>query len=185
MPAASEKARACLLSVFLGMISCNAPGTRPVSEDRQAQFEEQKHVIEPVALTVDEVLNWRRRFADLLGKNKDAVAARYGDPEPSEGQNTLTYSGSDKTFGRGVTFGIVNSRVEMVKIFAKHGDSLDVVNVVKRASAFTFETGTYRDSTKAYFVALTHDKRNAIQFSVSDSGVEFTSVIFTAGQREK
>jgi hypothetical protein len=80
---------------------------------------------------------------------------------------------------RATTFIIGGSKVTGIKMYRKQSDSLNVEEVIKRGTMFTFETGTFRDTTKNYFLATTKDGRNAIQFLISDSGVSLEVLVQT------
>jgi hypothetical protein len=66
----------------------------------------------------------------------------------------------------------------MVKVFAGKGESLDPMEIFKKAAMFTFSTGTYEDVLKDYFAAETKGERNVFQFDVSETGVKFRAMIF-------
>jgi hypothetical protein len=153
----------CLLAV-----SCNSAKT---STSKTAQTPN---------LTVDEVLRWKATHGgDLLGKDKDAVIARYGAPDPTSTETEMEYTAkASKALNRSTTFAVDGSKVSLIKVFVKEGDFLNVEEVIKKATLFTFETGTFTDTTMNYFSATTKDGRNVIQFVISDSGVSLRAVMF-------
>lgn len=173
-----------LLLITFSLAGCSAPTSR---KDSAPQPKAQAGP----PLTVEAVLQWRSKYGDLLGKNRDAAIARYGEPDPHESDAVkLSYYSSEKTDGRGIMFMIdsqtigetviSDSTIKAVKVFPKEGDQLDVLEVIKKAHLFDFSTGVFRDSARQYFTAETKDKRNAIQFHVSESGVSLAAVIFSS-----
>jgi hypothetical protein len=67
---------------------------------------------------------------NLLGKNKNAVVARYGVPDPtSTEEGLLNYR---KALDRPICFEVSGSKVLVLKVFQKDGDSLNVEEVIKR-----------------------------------------------------
>lgn len=136
-------------------------------------------------------MDWRKQYADLLGRTKDAVIERHGEPNEVDEDGFLHYDSSDKTSKRELSFWLhpKSSRIEVVKVDADPwNDSLDVRDVIKNASRFTFGTGTFRDSTRQFFTATTLDERATLEFLIlpqaktPDDQVKFSSVIFENGK---
>jgi hypothetical protein len=136
------------------------------------------------ALSVDGVLAWRATYGDLLGKPREAVIERFGTARKSDGDSdsALSWDSSPKTGNRSVTVffesAASGSTVQAVKVFAGLTESLDAIEILKKAPLFEFETGTYKDALIQYFVAKAKDGRNAFQFNVSDAGVKFNGIVF-------
>lgn len=134
-------------------------------------------------LSVDGALAWRNTYGDLLGKPREAVIERFGTPNRNEDGNSLEWDRSEKTDDRGLTifFDSVaqkGSIAQGVKVFSRPAESLDALEILKRAQMFEFTTGTYEDTVLNYFTATTKDGRNAFQFDVHESGVYFRAMIF-------
>jgi hypothetical protein len=133
------------------------------------------------SLSIDALLAWRAVYGDLLGKPREAVLERFGSPESEEGR-ALSWEPSARTKGRSVSvlFGTTekSGTVKLVKVFAGTTESLDPMEILKKAPMFTFGTGTYRDALTSYFTAQTKDERNAFQFDVAEAGVRFRSMMF-------
>jgi hypothetical protein len=134
-----------------------------------------------VSLSIDTLLAWRAVYGDLLGKPREAVLERFGSPESEEGR-ALSWEPSVRTKGRAVSVvfdtAAKTGTARAVKVFAGTAESLDPMEVLKKASMFTFSTGTYKDALTNYFIAQTKDERNAFQFDVAEAGVKFRSMMF-------
>jgi hypothetical protein len=166
------------LSVFCYLIAvgCNV-SKAPHAADLKSSFSTKTAIRHD--LTVDEVLNWRASHGgDLLGKDKDAVTSRYGVPDPTSTGTRMEYTAEVKALDRATWFLINGAKVAAIKVHRKEGDFLNVEEVIKKATLFTFDTGTFHDTTSNYFTATTKDGRNIIQFVVSDSGVSLAAVMY-------
>lgn len=148
--------------------------SRPISQPSQGKTAASKVRI----MDLQEVFVWRTVFADLLGKSKDAVVERFGDPASST-PDTLEYTPSLKSLSHGLLLNIRSGKVIMVKVYSLESDELPVTDIIKRAPLFTFESGTFEDSPRNYFLATTKDGRNAFQFEVSDTSIHFAAAMFT------
>jgi hypothetical protein len=121
----------------------------------------------------------------LLGKPREAVIERFGTPLEADGRNgsSLSWDEAPKTGNRPlmVYFDSANkdSIVNGVKVGPHQGERLDVMEVLKKAPMFTFDTGTYTDHLLNYFTAYTKDGRNGFQFDVTERGAKFRFVILT------
>lgn len=167
-----------ILSVVLGFLSLFLSA-------RPARGGPAKVTTAPLlALSVDGVLAWRGTYGDLLGKPREAVIERFGTARKSDGDSdsTLSWDSSPRTRNRSVTVFFESaangSTVQAVKVFAALSESLDAIEILKKAPMFEFETGTYKDALVQYFVAKSKDGRNAFQFNVSDAGVKFNGIVF-------
>ncbi|MEK7992757.1 MAG: hypothetical protein AAB403_03030 [Planctomycetota bacterium] len=134
-------------------------------------------------LSVDNALGWRATYGDLLGKPREAVIERFGSAAEDETNNGLSWDPSPKTHDRHVTVGFNSkdkgSGAAVVKVFARPTESLDPMEVLRKAPMFKFETGTYKDSLVNYFTAETKDGRNIFQFDVAETGVKFRAMLFS------
>ena len=137
-------------------------------------------------LSLEDVLHWRDKYADLLGKSKDAVVERYGKPTSEEplssgiDETMMWYEPSSKTEWRPLYVCLNNplNQVTHVKIEAKDTDELDVLEVIRNGLLFDFGSGTFQDSAKSYFLAKTKDGRNAIQFDITSPRLKLAAVTF-------
>jgi hypothetical protein len=167
----------CSVLLCLFAVSCNSPKTSTPNTVSAGASSSPK--TPRPELTVDDVLGWRSNHGgDLLGKDKDAVIARYGEPDPTSTGSRLEYTATGKALDRSTNFLIESSKVSAIKVYSKEGDSLNVEEVIKKATLFTFKTGTFADSTSSYFAATTKDDRNIIQFLISDSDVSLSAVVY-------
>jgi hypothetical protein len=173
-----------LMLIALGACG-SAPGTRlgggmPSSASGTATASSKPSL---TALSVGDVLAWRGIYRDLLGKPREAVIERFGPPNEDQNSNSLSWQPSQKTADRQVSVlfdsAVKGGVAQAVKAFARPTESLDPMEVLKKAPMFKFETGTYTDSLLNYFVAQTKDERNAFQFDVAESGVKFRAMVFT------
>lgn len=150
----------------------SASATRPVSSKPSLS-----------GLSVDDVLGWRDTYGDLLGKPREAAIERFGPAEEDEGTNSLRWGPSPKTGDRSVRVLFLSAQkgaiVEGVKVYARPTESLDPIEILKRAPMFEFSSGTYTDTLVNYFTAKTKDGRNIFQFDVAEGGVKFCAMAFT------
>jgi hypothetical protein len=133
------------------------------------------------ALSVDGVLAWRGAYGDLLGKPREAVIERFGTPQKEDG-GRLSWDEAPKTGNRPLMVlfdsGNKDGIVQGMKVGTRPTEHLDIMEVLRRAPMFTFDTGTYTDALLNYFTASTKDGRNAFQFDVTERGAKFRYVIF-------
>lgn len=138
------------------------------------------------SMTLDDVLAWRAKYADLLGKPKETAIERYGKPTVEE-EELLAWKNGLRTDGRQimVLFKSVGTKTEiiMVKVFAKDDEVLDPMEILKKAYQFQFDTGTYEDSIKNFLVAQTKDGRNSFQFDICDNQVRFRAMMFSKSNK--
>lgn len=133
-------------------------------------------------LSLGVVLGWREKYGDLIGKSRDAVVERFGIPQKDEGA-ILSWQAAPRTGDRYLRVGLDSSgKVGVVLVGARPSERLDVMDVLRKATMFSFSTGTYTDSVLSYFVAETRDGRNGLRFMVTQKGVFFDSALFTNGQ---
>jgi hypothetical protein len=163
-----------LLSIALAILLTVVPWIPRLWAQRAAQ-------VSTVSLTVDAVLDWRDTYGDLIGKPRDAVLERFGAPTKEDGQS-LSWNRSPRTGDRNVLAALnTNSKdgiVQLLKVFARPSECLDPIEILKKASLFEFNTGTYTDTLLNYFAATTKDERNVLQFTASESAVRFRAVMF-------
>jgi hypothetical protein len=130
---------------------------------------------------VEGCLAWRNTYGDLLGKPREAVIERFGLPQ-KEYAASLSWDSSSKTGDRDVTFVFDSAMKSSVaggeRVYARRNESLGVLEVLKKAPMFKFDTGTYTDALPNYFTASTIDGRNIFQFDVADGDVRFRSMMF-------
>jgi hypothetical protein len=71
-----------------------------------------------------------------------------------------------------------------VEVFPRPGETLDVMELLKKAPLFIFETGTYGDPPENFMAVETRDGRARFLFDVGEIGVFFQAVVFsrTAGK---
>src|SRR5262245_21632874 len=176
--------------LFVAPISCGR-GTSPVTaqptRSQASQPPKNPVSVKSTHLTLNDALGWRWKYADLLGKPKDAAVERYGSPTGNEGEDTLNWDASERTGGRSVSLVVDRekpNRVYAVKVYTRPEESLDPLEVLKKAPLFTFKTGTYTDTTTAYFAVTTHDERNCVQFDLENEAVVFRRMIFMDGKRD-
>lgn len=152
----------------------------------QAHHKTQTAVSSPMVhrLSVDEILSvWRDRYGDFVGKSKQLAIERYGPPDVTDGPE-LRWNGSAKTSGRPVWIlasGTEESAtVVFVRVFPKPSrEYLRVDDILKKAELFDFSSGTFNNSTTAYFKAMTKNGANEFTFSVDRTyGLSFESVFF-------
>ncbi len=133
------------------------------------------------SLAVDDVLAWRNTYGGLLGKSRDVAIERFGPPEKEEGLN-LEWNESPRTGMRWLKLAYAPLGRKPVLVVVKAGvrpeETLDVMDVLKKATQFTFEAGIYSDSTESYFEATTKDGRNRLQFDVTERGPQLAYVMF-------
>lgn len=130
------------------------------------------------AIGVDEVLEWRRLHASAISQTQQEVVTRYGEPDVKFPDNSWHYLASDRTLNRELVLGFNGQRVWLVKVFTRPGDVVSLTDVIAKGPLFKYESGNYRDSTRAWFKASTQDGRNEIQFTIDGSTVEFASAMF-------
>lgn len=104
----------------------------------------------PSALTVDDLLAWRGVYGDLLGKPRQAAIERFGisqDEAHDQDVDHITWKPSPRTGDRQVTvlfwLRAGDDVVKGVKVFPRPNESLDAMEVLKKAPMFKFGTGTY------------------------------------------
>ena len=133
-------------------------------------------------LDIDTVLGWRHTYGDLIGKPKEAAVERYGQADGEEGEDTLQWNASTKTDNRNVVVVLADdakaATITAVKVYARPGESLEPIEVIRRATLFNFDSGTYKDTSTDYFMARTKDNRNAYQFDIKDGIVTFRRMLF-------
>lgn len=138
-------------------------------------------------LSLNEVFGWRKEYADLLGKPKEAAVERYGRDFKAEDQVVLKWGASERTGKRTVYLVVAspgqNANVTSVKVFARDGEQIEPLDILRKSSLLNFDTGTYRDSSTNYLVCTTKDKRNSVQFDVTDNQVTFRAVMFVNPKR--
>lgn len=114
-----------------------------------------------ISLSLEDVLAWRATYGDLLGKPREAVVERFGEPQREEG-SALDWDAAPKTANRWLIVGFdsadKHSLVQAVRVGSRSAEQLDVVEILKKAPMFTFETGTYRDAVRA--TSLPRQKTN-------------------------
>jgi hypothetical protein len=140
-------------------------------------------------LTLNEVLAWKDIYGDLVGKNRDVAIERYGpayQAEASSGSVLLHWDASHKTAGREVQVLVSTSDPPDV-IFAAHvypraDETLDVMEILRKAPLFEFESGVFSNSTDGHFSAKKRQAGNethtAIQFLVKEQGLVLERVYF-------
>ena len=174
-----------LWSVILTLLSLALAGPGAVRDIRVARSARGTTTALSIAnisaLSVDGVLAWRGIYGDLLGKPREAVIERFGAPQRENGAS-LDWNEAPRTGNRPlmVFFDSANkdSSVLGVKVGTLPTERLDVMEVLRKAPMFTFDTGTYTDALLNYFTASTKDGRNAFQFDVTERGAKFRYVIF-------
>jgi hypothetical protein len=171
-----------VISLILGMAGIALGGLSLIKDRTPNKYVSRIVPAGTKSLTVDEVIEWRHSYADLIGKTQDAAIERYGPPSADEHPAWLVFPLSDKTGGRTLNFGVKDENIYIVKVFRKSGDSLDAIEVSKKTPLFDFTSGTYTDTTKNYLTGTTKDQRSTLQFSVSEKGVYFEAAAFPRGE---
>jgi len=136
-------------------------------------------------LTLDQVLLWRDKYRDLLDKPKEAAIEKFGPADVVEEDfiiGRLTWNGSAKTEGRRIAVLLTSTASKLyiaeVELFAAPGETLDAMELLKKAPLFMFETGTYGDPPENFLAAETRDGRARFLFDVGEAGVAFRAVVF-------
>jgi hypothetical protein len=139
------------------------------------------------SLTPDEVLQWRTRYGDLLGKPPEAAIERYGAADEQK-EDGYAWHPSDKTDNREVSVRFLSAdekrRMVVIKVYARKAETLDPVELLKRSPLLDFKTGAYTDSLTHYFIAMTKDGRNSFQFDVHQDAINFRAAVFADKARK-
>lgn len=137
--------------------------------------------LKPTRTTVslDDVFAWRRLYGDLLGKSKDAAIERLGAAFAQPVPGVLRWHVTPKAGDREISIGFDSAAtVFAVKVAARADETLDPLEILRKAPLFSFETGTFQDSAESYMTVRTKDKRNEFHFSVGNFGVVFRWATF-------
>lgn len=173
-----------LLSVCLGLVPLLCPALVKVAQFARS-IATTRMAISPsgvTMLTIDGVFDWRQKYGDLLAKSREAATGRLG-PSKREDQNRVFWDKSPATGNRGLVLHFdsdaKDSLSTKISVGARPDERLDVAEALKKAELFTFDTGTFSDSTRNYFSASTKDGRNILVFEETESGIKFAFLILT------
>ena len=182
--------RVILLLLLVTAGSCSKPQTAAQPENTPAAAAVPTPIDKPKRhLSLDDALEWRDMYGDLLGKPREAAIERFGPGFRESPPGLLSWDSGPKTRDRSIAVAILGhgaeARIGAVKVFAKDDEQIDPVELIKRAQLFDFDTGTYRDSVTNYWLAATKDGRNSYQFEIGESRVTFHAMEFTHPELEK
>jgi hypothetical protein len=140
------------LSVLLGIVSLalSCPNMVRTFKTATRMMTAPRH-----KLSVDDVLAWGNTYGDLLGKPLEASIERFGAPQDN-GENSSTWNPSARTSERTVVVmcSSTGSVAKVLKVFARPGESVDALEVLKKAPLLKFGTGTYKDTLLNFLTAF-------------------------------
>ena len=133
----------------------------------------------PQQLSVDDVLCWKKPYAEYLGKNVYIVLNSFGKPDAERTVKTYSYlEYRVKDTSKVVGFSYLTARpvVRNIYISSEKNETLDINKVLVQTEMFSLYSGKYIDSIEKYFNAQDQDG-NVLQFTVNQSSLTFHRLI--------